>query len=267
MNKQEYEVHLDLFEGPLDLLLYLVEKSEVSIIDIKVSEIASQYLACIDIMRELNIDVAGEYLKMATILVRLKARELLPDSLPEDDEFSQGEEGSYNREQLIAQLLEYKKYKEAANKLKAFESEQFGTCTRGKAEDVENESQKNDEVILGDISIFDLMSAFRKILERVPLQSDPSHIVEVDSCRIDDHIEHILSTITDRGGEVHFEEFFRNDNRRIVFVVTFMAILELVKMGQISFRQHETFGAIFVSRAYVSKNNTEITVQDSGIDN
>jgi len=252
--KQEYEVHLDLFEGPLDLLLYLVEKSEVNIIDIKVSQIASQYLACIDMMRELNIDVAGEYLRMAAVLIRLKARELLPDSLPEENEFSQ-EEGVYNRQQLIAQLLEYKKFKEAANTLKTFESQQFGTATRGKAEEIENSSQKSDEVVLGNISIFDLMSAFQKILERVPEQ-DPSHVVIVDDCRIDDRIEHVLSMISDRGGEVHFEEFFRNDSRRIVLVVTFMAILELVKMGQISFRQHETFGAIFVSKTYSAAANS-----------
>ncbi|MDR2728082.1 MAG: segregation/condensation protein A [Chitinispirillales bacterium] len=249
--KQEYEVHLDLFEGPLDLLLYLVEKSEVNIIDIKVSQIASQYLDCLDVMRELNIDVAGEYLRMAAVLIRLKARELLPDSLPEDSLDTQ-EEGAYNREQLIEQLLEYKKFKEAAGTLKVFESEQFGTAARGKTEEIENVTEQNGEVVLGNISVFDLLSAFQNILRRAE-QNDPSHVVEVDNCRIDDRIEHILSMITDRGGEVHFEELFSTDNRRIVLVVTFMAILELVKMGQICFRQQYAFGAIFVSKAFSTK--------------
>ena len=249
--KQEYEVHLDLFEGPLDLLLYLVEKSEVNIIDIKVSQIASQYLECLDVMRELNIDVAGEYLRMAAILIRLKARELLPDSLPEDGVDSQ-EEGAYNREQLIEQLLEYKKFKEAAGTLKVFESQHFGTAKRGKTEEIESVSEQNGEVVLGNISVFDLLSAFQNILRRAD-QNDPSHIVAVDNCRIDDRIEHILSMITDRGGEIHFEELFSTDKRRIVLVVTFMAILELVKMGQICFRQQYSFGAIFVSKAFSTK--------------
>jgi len=247
--KQEYEVHLDLFEGPLDLLLYLVEKSEVNIIDIKVSQIASQYLACLDVMRELNIDVAGEYLRMAAVLIRLKARELLPDSLPEEGlETSEGE--AYNREQLIEQLIEYKKFKEAAGTLKAFELKQYGTAARGKTEEIENVSEQSDEVVLGNISVFDLLSAFQTILQRTDENIDPSHVVEIDNVRIDDRIEHILSMITDRGGEVHFEELFGTDRRRIVLVVTFMAILELVKMGQIGFRQQYAFGAIFVSKAF-----------------
>jgi segregation and condensation protein A len=202
-------------------------------------------------MRELNIDVAGEYLRMAAILIRLKARELLPDSLPEEG-LDTGEEGAYNREELIAQLLEYKKFKEAAGTLKTFESQRFGSAARGKTEEIENTSEQNDEVILGNVSVFDLLGAFQKILQRIP-QNDPSHVVEVDNCRIDDRIEHILSMITDRGGEVHFEELFGTDKRRIVLVVTFMAILELVKMGQISFRQQYAFGAIFVSKAFNTK--------------
>lgn len=243
--KQEYEVRLDLFEGPLDLLLYLVNRAEVNIVDIRVSEITAQYLDYIDLMRGLNIDVASEYLHMAATLVRIKARELLPDQ--GQDGTDEMEEGIYNRDQLIAQLLEYKKYKEAAGTLKVFESEQFGAYTRGRAEEIESGSD-TEEVTLGAVSVFDLLTAFKRILERASANEEYRHVVQVDNCRIDDRIEHILSTLSDSGGEVTFENLFGEDRRKLVLVVTFMAILELVKMRQILFRQEESFGTIFVSR-------------------
>jgi len=242
MKQQEYEVRLELFEGPLDLLLYLVNKSEVNIVDISVSRIVTQYLEYLDMIRDLNIDVASEYLHMAATLIRLKARELLP---PQENEELEEEDGIYNRDQLIAQLLEYKKFKEAAGTLKVFESEQFGSYVRGKAEAIEADVSE-DDVDLGNLSIFDILSAFRRILERAKEHPvEYSHVVNVDNVKIDDKIEHILSKIAD-SEEVPFEELFEGDYRRIVLVVTFMAILELVKMQQIRFRQEENFGPIFV---------------------
>ena len=245
--KREYEVRLELFEGPLDLLLYLVNKAEVNIVDIKVSEIAAQYLEYLDIMRGLSVDVAGEYLNMAATLVRLKARELLPDSAPEELEGLDGE--IYEREQLIAALLEYKKFKEAAGALKSFEARNFGASPRGAAEDVESlDAPEGGEITLGDISIFDLISAFKGVLERVVDDEGTRHLVEVDDCRIDDRIEHIVAVLGDAGRELRFAELFADDRRRIALVVTFMAILELVKMRRIRFRQEEAFGEIFVTR-------------------
>ena len=246
--KQEYEVHLALFEGPLDLLLYLVNKSEVSIVDIRVSEIAAQYLAYLDVMRDLNIDIAGEYLHMAATLIRLKARELLPDSPPEALDGEDG--GIYDREQLIAALIEYRKFKEAAGALKGIEARTFGAYARGKAEDVENLAapEGSGEVALGEVSIFDLISAFKSILERAAPDDDANHVVAVDDCRIDDRIERIFTVLSDTGREVRFDELFADDRRKIALVVTFMALLELVKMRQIKFRQEAAFGEIFVVR-------------------
>jgi segregation and condensation protein A len=242
--QQEYEVQLELFEGPLDLLLYLVNKSEVSIVDISVSEIVTQYLKYLDMIRDLNIDVASEYLHMAATLIRLKARELLPQQ--EGEELLE-EDGIYNREQLIQQLLEYKKFKEAAGTLKVFESEQFGSYVRGKAEVLENTGD-GDDVDLGNLSIFDILSAFKRILERAKDEvPEFKHVVNIDNVKIDDKIEHILSKLSD-SEEVPFEDLFLGDYRKIVLVVTFMAILELVKMQQIRFRQEENFGPIFVLR-------------------
>ncbi len=243
MRRREYEVKLELFEGPLDLLLYLVSKSEVNIIDISVSRVVAQYLEYLDLMRDLNIDIASEYLHMAATLIRLKARELLP---PQEGEVIEEEEGIFNRDQLIAQLLEYKKFKEAANTLRTYESEHYGAFPRGKADVVEVERKDND-IDLGNISIFDLLSAFKRILDRSDSPDERQHVIEADMVKIDERIEAILSILCDKV-EVRFEEIFSGDHRKIVIVVTFMAILELVKMQEITFRQEENFGPIYIVR-------------------
>ncbi len=241
--KQEYEVKLSLFEGPLDLLLYLVHKAEVDIVQIPVAQITEQYLQYLDLMRELNIDVAAEYLYMASTLIRLKARELLP---PAEGETVEEEEGIYNKQQLIEQLLEYKKYKEAALSLRHSEAEQIGCFTRGLADQPSVEAPSDAGGYIGAITVFDLITAFKRILERAG-DGDRFHVVNVDDVKIDDRIERVLSVLEDRG-ELRFEELFTDDTRKIVLVVTFMAILELIKMGELCFRQEEQFGAIFVKR-------------------
>lgn len=239
---EEYEVRLELFEGPLDLLLYLVSKSEVEITAISVAQVTRQYLQYLDLIRELNIDVAAEYLHMAATLLRLKARELLPTDTQENLEA--GDDDIYTREQLIQQLLEYKKYKEAAGTLKVFEAQQQGTFARGLRDEIP-EAPEPQETGIGNVTIFDLLTAFKSILERASTE-EPRHVVISDDVRIDDRIEHVLSVVTERK-EVAFEELFSDDVRRIALVATFMAILELIKMQQIQFRQEEQFGSIFVS--------------------
>jgi segregation and condensation protein A len=242
--KQEYLVRLSLFEGPLDLLLYLVSRAEVDITQIQVSQIAQQYLEYLDLMRELNIDIAAEYLYMASTLIRLKARELLP---PSEQEPIPAEEGIYNREQLIAQLLEYKKFKEAAHSLRHFEAEQIGCFTRGNAEPVTPLSAPEDGLAAGAVTVFDLITAFKRVLDRAAANTEAQQVIGHDMVRIDDRIEHVLGMIeADR--EIPFEELFADDVRRIVRVVTFMAILELIKMQEILFRQETRFGRIFVKR-------------------
>ncbi len=261
MKCREYEVKLDLFEGPLDLLLYLVNKAEVNIIDIKVSEVAEQYLEYLDLMRELNIEIAAEYLHMAATLIRLKAAELLPE---EEGEAAADEEGGiYNREQLIAQLLEYKKFKEAAGTLRSFESEHFGAFGRGRPEMIEAGSAPQ-EISLGNINVFDLLSAFKRILDRADQSEKPYSLVGPNEVKIDECIEKVLSILCDRD-EVPFEDLFAGDNRKIVIIVTFMAVLELVKMQEISFRQEKIFGPIFVVRCQArSKGKSGIDEKING---
>jgi segregation and condensation protein A len=240
----EYKVKLDLFEGPLDLLLYLVRKAEVDIVDISVSEVAKQYLEYLDIMRDLNINIASEYLSMASTLVRLKAQELLPDT---EVEAIEDEEGIYNREQLIEKLLEYKTYKEAAGSLRKYEAEQYGSFSRGKQEEVEVTAD-NEGTDIGNVSVFDLIAAFKRVLLKAEEEKDDSvQVVERENIRLDDRIEHVIGYLEDKG-EVPFEDLFKDDLRKLVLIVTFMAILELVKMRKITFRQESGFGKLFVKR-------------------
>jgi len=259
--KQEYEVKLSLFEGPLDLLLYLVNKAEVDIVQIPVAQIAEQYLQYLDLMRELNIDIAAEYLYMASTLIRLKARELLP---PAEGEKIEEEEGIFNKQQLIDQLLEYKKYKEAAFALRHNEAEQIGCFTRGAADEPCLEAQADDGCFIGTITVFDLLTAFKRILERT-VDNKNYHIINADNVKIDDRIERVLSVLSDVG-EMRFEELFTDDTRKIVLVVTFMAILELIKMGEIYFRQEEQFGAIFVKRKTPEAQQPSSKESDASVD-
>ncbi len=245
MRQQEYEVKLDVFEGPLDLLLYLVTKAEVNIAELPLAEITTQYLAYLELLREVNINVAAEYLHMAVTLTYLKARELLPPV--EGEEAPQGDEGIYNREELIRQLLEYQKFKQAAGALKNFEAEQIHIFKRGARETIEALPDDDGGVDLESLSLFDLLSAFRQILTRAQTEEDRRHVVQLDMVKLDDRIEHVLAVVAD-AGEVSFDSLFGDDLRKIVIVVTFMAILELVKMQEIVFRQEERFGPIMVSR-------------------
>lgn len=239
----DYNVRLDIFEGPLDLLLYLVNRAELDIAEISVGEIAKQYLEYLDIMREINIVVASEYLAMAATLVRLKAAELLPDT--EIETLEEDEQAIVSREQLVRKLLEYKIYKEAAGSLRSHEAERWGCFSRGRQEEVEATAHTN-QMTEGSVSLFDLVTAFKRILERAE-SVDPSlgHVLQPDSVKIDDRIEHILNAL-EHGNDVLFETLFQDDLRKIVLVVTFMALLELIKMGRIVFRQEEAFGSLFV---------------------
>jgi segregation and condensation protein A len=254
VKNKEYEVKLEMFEGPLDLLLYLVTKAEVDIVNLPVAQITGQYLEYLDLMRELNIDIAADYLHMAATLTYLKARELLP---PADgaEGLSQPEEGIYNREELVRQLLEYQKYKQAAGAFKNFETEQIHLFKRGAADSIEAVPDGEAGVDLGSLSLFDILSAFKGVIERARGEEAYRQTVLADTVKIDDRIDRVLTVLADCG-EVRFEELFSDDLRKLVLVVTLMAILELVKMQEIGFRQEERFGPIFVSRRQIKPENT-----------
>ncbi len=237
--ESDYEVKLGVFEGPLDLLLYLVQKNELDPRQIQISVITDQYLAYMDTIKDMNLANAGEFLVMAARLMRLKARELLPA-----DQKDELEEMEYelDRQALIQQMLEYQKFKEAARVLRNHESRHFGAYGRGKPETGEEKDEGEPEEEAG---VYDLLSAFRNVVLQKPKL--PVHEVEIDDVTIEDRMQEVEIALTERGRSL-FEDLFGNDTRTIALVVTFMAILELAKLDRIVFRQSHAMGPIWVYR-------------------
>jgi len=232
-----YEVKLPVFAGPLDLLLYLVEKNELSPKDISIADITDQYLVHLETLDQHNLAEAGEFLVMAARLMRLKARELLPA-----DQKDELEDMEYllDRQALIAQMMEYQKFKEAARALRNVEGKHFGAFPRGRPEAVAGK-----EAALGDeeAGVYDLLAAFRTVLTQNP--RIPVHEVEIDDVTIEDRIQHVETEIS-RVGRCLFEDLFESDPRRMVKVVTFMAMLELCKLDRLVVRQNRSSGVIWV---------------------
>ena len=235
----DYEVKLGVFEGPLDLLLYLVQKNELDARNISIAAITDQYLAYIDGLPNLNLSNAGEFLVMAARLMRLKARELLPA-----DQKDELEEMEYelDRQALIAQMLEYQKFKEASRTLRNFEARHFGALGRGRPDKQSDGKELETEEEAG---IFDLLTAFRQAMthSRRPVV----HEVEIDDVTIEDKIQEVEIALQERGRSL-FDELFARDRRVIAKVVTFMAVLELAKLDRIHFRQSHAMGPIWVYR-------------------
>lgn len=237
-----YNVKLPLFEGPLDLLLHLIKKSEVEIYDISITEIAEQYIAYIDMMKELDLDIAGEFLVMAATLTQIKSRMLLP---PKEGEAGE-EEGTDPRAELIARLLEYKRFKEAAEGLgqrEEFWREVFVRQGKGAWEDGD-EGPKQEELF--NFGLFDLLDAFRRVLKNMPV--DHYHEIRRDSISITDKINHILALV-DEFKSITFDSLFENDRAKEQVVVSFLALLELTRRRAIKLMQLEEFGTIRIMKA------------------
>jgi segregation and condensation protein A len=230
-------VKLEIFEGPLDLLLHLIKKNEVSITDIPIATITEQYLATLELMQSLNLDVAGEFLVMAATLIHIKSRMLLPPGEEEDDD----EEGSDPREELMRQLLEYQRFKEAAEELEKREILKRDVFVRSPEPPEEGESVGFDEV-----SLFDLLSALRRISERLPKEDVHEVILEKVSLR--EKMQCLLDELHRRGRLV-FQSFFENVASRLELVVTFLAMLELVRIRALRISQEEGAGPIMLELA------------------
>jgi chromatin segregation and condensation protein Rec8/ScpA/Scc1 (kleisin family) len=252
-----YEVKLPVFEGPLDLLLYLVQKNELDPRTIAIADITDQYLIHLDQVGVDNLSNAGEFLVMAARLMRLKARELLPS-----DQKDELEELEYelDRQSLIKQMLEYQVFKEAARTLRNFESRHFGAFPRG----IPDKPEDGPTEIEVDAGVFDLLAAFREVVGRRP--RTPVHEVEIDDVTIEDRIQEVDAQLA-VNGRCLFEDLFESDPRRIVKVVTFMALLELCKLDRVSVRQHRALGAIWVYRRAAPAYEEELSVpEESDLD-
>jgi segregation and condensation protein A len=236
----DWKVKLPVFEGPLDLLLYLIKKEEVDIYEVELGRICDQYLAYIDSLEELEIEVAGEFLVIAATLVYIKSRALLPvdQQMSADEE----EDGEDPRLELIRQLVEYKKFKDAAAELGDLQQLQEKLFHR----DVTPDLPKPEKPAFGDVSPLDLVKAFQKILRRIREKQGFKEI-EAEQFTVSQKIEIILRRIEDEG-TLPFSTLFAEYCSRAELAVTFLAVLELVRLKQIRVRQSELFGEIELVR-------------------
>ncbi len=253
-----YEVSLPDFEGPLDLLLHLIKRHELSILEIPIAFITDQYLKTLDLMRALDLEVAGEYLLMAATLAYLKSQELVPPD-PAAIAEAQGEgdeldgEGLDPRQDLIRRLLEYQKYKDAAASLGNRPVIGRNVWTRGaSAEEVAGLRVLPGGAPLAEVPVFRLIESLERVLRRA--QVTVTHDVVVDKISITDRINQLVARL-EAEGSFAFESCFEIDNLRAAVqiryqvVVTFLAILEMTRTRLVRLTQTEEGGTIYVSRA------------------
>jgi len=238
MAQEEYKVELEVFEGPLDLLLYLIKKEEIDIYNIPIEKITTQYMEYLTLMRMLDLNIAGEFIVMAATLMMIKSRMLLPvDERPELEE-----EEEDPRWDLVRQLVEYKKFKDAATHLQERELTQENMFNLG-AESVALDPD-GPGLVLQDVSIFDLITAFNTALQK----AKPEEMREIvaDSFTVADKIDAILHMVCD-GKTVAFTDVFPPGAPRGEIICTFLALLELIRLRQVRVRQNQRFGEILIS--------------------
>ena len=225
-------IKIPVFEGPFDLLLHLIREHKIDIYDIPISLITSQYLEYIEIMKELNLEIAGDFLVMAATLIQIKSRMLLPP-----DEEAPSEEQEDPRRELVQRLVEYQRYKEAALDFRTKEDEWLKVFHREPLSD-----EDEGELYLFDLSLFDLLDAFRKILDKAP-----SEMVSItkEILTVKNRMSMIMEIIEEHEA-VRFEDLFKEGITKIYLIVTFLALLELIRIGLARAYQEMEFGNIWV---------------------
>ncbi|HBA86519.1 MAG TPA: segregation/condensation protein A [Geobacter sp.] len=242
-----YRVRIEEFEGPLDLLLHLIKKNEVDIYNIPIAAIARQYLEYIELMKELNLDIAGEFLVMAATLLQIKSRMLLPVT-PEEEEA----EVEDPRAELVRRLLEYQRYRDASYLLTSRNllgrdvfARKFGSPELEELEPVEEPA---------DVELFELIEAFQRVLARISV--DTFHDVIADGISIADRIGEVLSVLHVEKTVV-FDSLFADGMTRDLLVVTFLSILELCKLKLIKIVQGESLGTIWLTLAASAEEGSD----------
>ena len=233
-----YKIKLQLFEGPLDLLIYLVKKDHLNIYDIPIAKVTEQYMVYLELMKSLDLNIAGEFLVMAATLIQIKSKMLLPPDPTEQ----LLEEQADPREELVRQLLEYERFKEIALELRQRETNQQDVFKRPKPN--EKDIPQTAPVYF-EASIFDLITAFSKALEEIP--KDIFYNVVKDEYSIEDKVHTILHLLLVRNS-VTLAELFGQAKDKMEIIVTFLAILELIRLKEIIAQQKELFGEIEVVR-------------------
>jgi len=234
-----YQIKLEVFEGPMDLLLHLIKKHELDIYSIPIALITQQYLEYLDIMKSLDMEIAGEFLVMASTLTHIKSKMLLPP--PENPEAD--EDGVDPRDELIRRLLEYKSFKEAASSLEDNEETWSQVYTR-QAEAAPGPAT-DDEPLLFDFHLFDLLAALKDVMARVP---DAKFEITAEAVSITEKISQILARL-EAADSLLFADLFEGSTSRAQVIATFLALLELIKTRIIRAMQVEQFGAIRIMKA------------------
>lgn len=243
----EYNVKLDSFEGPLDLLLHLINRYEIDIYDIPMAQITEQYLRYIHTMQELKLDVASEYLVMAATLLAIKSKMLLPkteETLEEELEYSGDEIEEDPREELMKRLIEYKKYKEAAIQLKEYEQKRGQLFTKPPS-NLAPYMPDEKERPFTDVSLYDMLSALERLLERKKWREPKTAKVERQDIPIQIRMEQILNELKRSNGRISFYSLFPIYEKSHI-VITFLAILELMKNQMIRCEQEKNFDNIWI---------------------
>ena len=235
-----YNIKLDIFEGPLDLLLHLIRENELDIYDIPIAEITKQYLEYVEIMKNLNLEMAGEFLLMAATLTHIKSKSLLPkeEFADEDDEL----DGADPRDELVQKLLEYKRYKEAALKLKEKELTQSQVFTRIPAES----DVPSDGDLLLEVSVFELLQSFKNILTRIGEKAS-TYTVTLEEISVTDRIHTIIGNLEERD-HITFDALFEGAKTRMELIATFLALLELTRLKLVRAHQSRVAGEILIYR-------------------
>jgi segregation and condensation protein A len=235
----EYKIKLDAFEGPLDLLLYLIKKNEIDIYDIPIAEITRQYLEYLELMRVLDLEIAGDFLVMSATLIYIKSKMLLPQDELEEEVLDEDP-----REELAKKLAEYKKFKEAAQILREKEKGTSKIYYRRRIPpDIELEFE--DDFKGFEASIFDLISAFDKVLKNIP-KKEFLEIIE-EEYTVDEKID-FITVLLEEKGILYFDQIWDRIRNKLEAIVTFLALLELIKIRCIIVRQIGLFGEIKIMK-------------------
>ena len=241
-----YHVKLEIFEGPMDLLLHLIKKHELDIYDIPIAPITQQYLEYLELMKSLDMEVAGEFLVMAATLTHIKSRMLLPPAETPEGE----EDGTDPRAELIRRLLEYKRFKDAAASLEQKEHDWSRVFTR--ETEAVPELPPDDQPLLFDFHLFDLLAALKDVLARTP---DAGIEITAEAVSITDKISYILTRL-EGADSMLFADLFDRDTTRAHVIATFMALLELMKNRVVRAVQVEQFGAIRLMKSVTDQPGT-----------
>ncbi len=222
-----YRVQLKNFEGPLDLLLFFIKRDELDIYDIPISHITNEFLEYLHVLEELDLDVASEFILMASLLMSIKAKMMLPREDSDDEEMDESDP----RYELVQRLLEYKRYKEMSEKMADMDEETRKQYRRGYLEADDVEKQATGEA-LQDVTMFDLIAAFKKVLQDIERKNVVHHVEKV-STTVEEQAEFVLNRLQEKGRQ-SFMEVCSTLRNKIYVVVTFLAVLEMIKEQQIN---------------------------------